>query len=163
MTMTFTPGWEKPKLTTIPDEPELVTRRAGKSGNAQKAEGIHPKQIEYAKKNNALREADQIFLTFFDEPSVRGAVQRAQGEFKHDPNISALLKDMISPGAATVVDQGTHQAEDRHTGGFKLHFDVRRADNLCFHFYVGQNPDSTLKIIEISYMAGATKVEEHAA
>lgn len=163
MTMTFTPGWEKPKLTTIPDDTELTTRRAGKSGNAQKNEGIHPNQIAYAKKNNALREADAIFLTFFDEPSVRGAVQRAQGDFNHDPAIKQLLADMISPTAATVIDQGTHQAEDRHTGGFKLHFDVRRSDNLCFHFYTGQNTDGTLKIIEISYMVAGNRVEELAA
>lgn len=161
--MTFTPGWEKPKLAVIPTEAELIVRRAGKSGNAQKTEGIHASQIKYAEKNNALREADAIFLTFFDEPSVRGAVQRAQAAFNHDPDIKALLADMISPTAKTVIDQGTHQAEDRHSGGFKLHFDVRRSDNLCFHFYVGQNPDATLKIIEISYMAAGTKIEELAA
>lgn len=159
VTMTFVPGWERPKLAAIPSDAELLQQRAGLSGARQKALKIHPKDIEYQRKNNALREADGIFLDFFDEPSVRSAVQQAQPLFKHEPAINTLLEDMIGSSKEIRIDQGTHQAEDRHAGGFKLHFDARRPDNLCFHFYVGQNANGSLKIIEISYMNGGNKVE----
>lgn len=161
MSMTFVTGWEKPKLAVIPDDTTLDTQRTGLSGNQQKALGIHKNQIEYAKKNNALREADQIFLTFFDEPSVRAAVQKAQSLFKHEAAINTLLTNMIAATPVVTIDQGTHQAEDRSSGGFKLHFDARRPDGLCFHFYVGQDSDGSLKLIEISYMNAGTKVEAH--
>lgn len=161
MSMTFVSGWEQPKLATIADEASLALQRTGLSGNQQKQRNIHPNQIEYQKKNNALREADAIFLTFFNETAVRNAVQRAQTLFKHEATINQLLTEMISATPVITIDQGTHQAEDRSSGGFKLHFDARRTDGLCFHFYVGQELDGNLKIIEISYMNAGTKVEAH--
>jgi hypothetical protein len=163
MTMIFAPGWEKPKLATIPDDATLATQRANLSNGGQRAAGIHPSQIKYAQKNNALREADAIFLTFFDESSVRAAVQKAQTQFKHEATINTLLADMIGAAVTCTVDQGTHQAEDRSGGGFKLHFDVRRPDRLCFHFYVGQNADGTLKLVEISYMNAGSHVSANSA
>lgn len=159
--MVFTATWNKPNLAAVPDENTLNAQRQGLSGNQQKQRGIHPNQIEYAKKNNALREADAIFLTFFNETSVRNAVQRAQSLFKHESTTNTLLTNMIAADPTITIDQGTHQAEDRSGGGFKLHFDARRPDNLCFHFYVGQEMDGSLSIVEISYMNGGTKVESH--
>lgn len=159
MSMIFTPAWNKPKLAVIPDEATLSAQRTGLSGTKQKAQGIHPNQIAYAKKNNALREADAIFLTFFNETNVRNAVQFAQSKFKHESTINTLLTNMISSTPTITIDQGTHQAEDNASGGFKLHFDARRPDNLCFHLYVGQSATGTLEIIEISYKHSGSRVE----
>lgn len=161
MSMVFTPGWEKPKLAVIPDDATLTAQRNGLSGNQQKQLNIHPNQIAYQQKNNALRLADAIFLDFFDETSVRNAIQHAQSRFKHEAQINQLLSDMIAPTPQIRIDQGTHQAEDRTSGGFMLHFDARRPDNLCFHLYVGQDSIGNLRIIEISYMNGGTKVAAH--
>lgn len=161
MSMRFVPGWEKPKLTVIPSDADLATRRTGLSGTQQKNQGIHPNQIEYAKKNNALREADQVFLTFFGEASVRAAVQKSQTLFKHEPAVNSLLSNMVALTPEIVIDQGTHQAEDRHGGGFKLHFDARDVAGKCFHMYVGQDVEGHLQIIEISYMNAGAAVAAH--
>jgi hypothetical protein len=159
--MIFTPNWKQPKLTPIADDGTLAARRAGLSKTQQKKQGIHPSQIDYAKKNNAIREAGKLFLTLFDETSVRNCIQKANASFKHDPEVNALLALAIGTQGTVTIDQGTHQDEDVDTGGFKLHFDVRRpSDNLCFHFYIGQNLDGTLKIIEISYMNNG-KIDVH--
>jgi hypothetical protein len=148
MTMNFVTGWEKPKIAPVPvlgDSPS----------NKQ------VKNKAYIEKNNQLRLDDAIFLTFFNQTDVRNAVQKAVSRYKKDAAINTLLADMIGSTVVIDVDQGTHQAEDRHSGGFKLHFDARRPDKKCFHMYVGQDSSGALDIIEISYMNGQTKMEEH--
>ena len=54
MTMLFTADWNKPKLTTIPSDAELLAQRVGLSNNRQKQLGIHSKSIEYAKKEQSI-------------------------------------------------------------------------------------------------------------
>ena len=155
--MSFTPKWNQSKLATIPTDTELIGLRADKSNTALKKAGLRPEDILYKKQNNALREADSVFLSFFNETNVRNAVQRGQASFKKDADATDLLAVMIGTTEVAVVDQGTHQAEDRTGGGFKLHFDVRRpSDSKCFHFYVGQDSYGVLDITEISYMDGST-------
>ena len=161
MSMTFTAEWNKPKLHHIPSDSELATQRAGLSKTKQKKAGIDEKTIEYKKTNNALRLGDAIFLSLFNEPNVRSAIQKAQSSFKHEATINSLLTKMIAASPVIEVDQGTHQAEDAASGGFMLHFDARDVDKKCFHLYVGQEIDGSLKLIEISYMKGSDKVEAH--
>lgn len=158
MTMTFVPNWEKPKLATILSGAALDAARAGTNAKQRKALGLRDQDMEYKKENNKLRSADAVFLSFFNETDVRRAVQRGQASFNSDGTIKTLLTDMIGAAVVCKVDQGTHQAEDSAGGGYKLHFDVRRPDNLCFHFYVGQDSDGMMDITEISYMNGSTHV-----
>ncbi|MEX0885052.1 MAG: hypothetical protein WD009_01315 [Phycisphaeraceae bacterium] len=158
--MTFTLHWQQPKLQAVPDDRTLAQQRQGLSGNQQKKQGIHPSQINYAQQNNQKRLDGQVYLGLFNETEVRNAIQRAQGKFQ-DPGVTQLLLDAIGTAQQITIDQGTHQDEDLASGGFMLHFDARRPDGKCFHLYVGQNPDGTLKIIEISYMNGQTKVQDH--
>lgn len=162
MSIVFTPGWDRAKLAAIPDATTLATQRTGLSGAQQKKQGIHPSQITYAQNNNAKRQMGEVFLTLFNETDVRNAVQKAQSSFNQEASINALLQMMIGNTHTVTVDQGTHQEEDAVGGGFMLHFDARRpGDNLCFHLYVGQNPNGSLKITEISYMSGGNKVTAH--
>lgn len=130
MTMLFTADWNKPKLTTIPSDAELLAQRVGLSNTKQKKLGIHSTSIDFAKKNNQLR--------------LNGV-------------INSLLSDMLRVDKSITIDQGTHQAEDVDSGGFMLHFNARDSASKCFHLYVGQNNDGTLKIIEISYMDSGVK------
>ena len=148
MSMTFTPGWDAAKLQPVPVLGPNPT-------NKQK------KNKAYIISNNAKRTDGAIFLTLFNETDVRGAIQRANGKYNNEPNIKKLLTDMIGTTTTIVIDQGTHQEEDRSTGGFKLHFDARDTTSKCYHLYVGQSLNGQLGIIEISYMNGGTKVEAH--
>jgi hypothetical protein len=148
MSMTFTPNWNKPNLAPVPVLGPTPTNKQLKN-NA------------YIEKNNQKRLDGQIFLTLFSETDVRNAVQKANSKFKQEADINTLLASMIDETTEITIDQGTHQEEDRSSGGFKLHFDARRPDNKCFHLYVGQATDAKLEIIEISYMNGGTKVEAH--
>ena len=148
MPMTFTAGWNKPNLSAVPVLGSTPTNK-------------QVKNKEYVEKNNQKRLDGAVFLTLFNETDVRNAIQKAGGKFKQQAAINSLITDMLGSAAAVTIDQGTHQEEDRDAGGFKLHFDARRADNKCFHLYVGQAGDGTLEIIEISYMDGGTKVEAH--
>ena len=149
MSMTFTAGWNQPKINPVP--------LLGPSPSNKQI-----KNKAYVESNNQKRLDGAIFLTLFNETDVRGAVQKAQPKFNlADGSVKTLLGDMIGSAVNIVVDQGTHQEEDVDTGGFKLHFDARRPDNKCFHLYVGQESSGELKIIEISFMNGGTKVEAH--
>ncbi len=162
MSMIFTAGWNKANLAVIPDAVTLTAQRAGLSGAKQKQQGIHPNQIAYAQSNNARRQLGEVFLTLFNETDVRNAVQKAQSSFNQENNINTLLQMMIGSTHVVTIDQGTHQEEDAVGGGFILHFDARRpGDNLCFHLYVGQNLNGSLKITEVSYMSGGNKVTAH--
>jgi|SRR5690348_1138673 len=151
MTMTFTPTWNQPKLGTVPVLGPNPTNK-------------QVKNKQYIESNNQKRLDGAIFLSVFNETDVRNAVQKAQGKFSGaDIEIKTLLTNMIGSTVNITIDQGTHQAEDVSTGGFKLHFDARRPDNLCFHLYVGQENNGELKLTEVSFMRGGTKVEAHPA
>ena len=150
MTMIFTPGWDTPKLSAVP---VLGANPSNKQ----------VKQKTYVENNNQKRLDGAVFLSLFNETDVRNAVQKASTRYRTDPGINTLLADMIGAVVTIKVDQGTHQAEDRHAGGFKLHFDARRPDNRCFHLYVGQASNGALEIIEISYIEAGVKIEEHPA
>ena len=146
MTMVFTAEWNKPKLGVVPVlGPDASNKQI--------------KNRKYIKKNNKLRQNGAIFLTLFGETDVRNAIQKGHSSFNNaDGQVKDLLSKMIGSSETITIDQGTHQEEDLVSGGFKLHFDARRPDNKCFHLYVAQNNDGTLKIIEISYMNGSTHV-----
>ena len=151
MSMTFTPGWNAPKLAPVP---VLGPNPSNKQ----------VKNKTYVENNNQKRLDGAVYLTLFAETDVRNAVQKAVARYKKEPAITTLLNDMIGVPVAIVVDQGTHQEEDRDSGGFKLHFDARRPDNKCFHLYVGQDNSGALDIIEISYLDPAKgRVEEFPA
>ena len=98
-----------------------------------------------------------IYLTLFNEANVRKSIYGAKQKITSDLNINSLLTDMLSVDKSITIDQGTHQAEDVDLGGFMLHFDARDSTSKCFHLYVGQNDDGSLKIIEISYMDSGVK------
>lgn len=158
----FTPGWDQPKLTAIPSDTELAALRSGKSATQQKKQGISAKDIEYQKKNNEIREAGKVFLTVFSKEEVLGALCRAHNKFTTDGAATALISAANSDTDSVTLDQGTHQDEDVATGGYMLHFDLRRAgDGLCFHLYVAQNSSGGLVVTEVSYMAGSTKMAVH--
>lgn len=146
MTMIFTPGWDQPKLSPVPVLGPTPTSKQRKNQT-------------YIISNNQKRIDGAVFLTLFNQTDVRNAIQTAHSKFKHEATINTLLNDMIGSVVTITIDQGTHQEEDRSSGGFKLHFDARRPDNKCFHLYVGQALSGELIIIEISYMNGGTHVE----
>ncbi|MBI5014892.1 MAG: hypothetical protein HZB55_05295 [Deltaproteobacteria bacterium] len=149
MTMIFTPGWNQTKLGVVPILGPTPTKK-------------QIKNKAYIETNNQKRLDGAIFLTLFSETDVRNAIQKAQAKYNSaDVGVKIMLTDMIGSAVTITIDQGTHQEEDVATGGFKLHFDARRPDNKCFHLYVGQEDSGALKIIEISYMNGGTKVEAH--
>jgi hypothetical protein len=150
--MTFQSGWNKPKLNVIPVLGANPT-------NKQK------KQKAYLEKNNQKRIDGKIFLEVFGETDMRNAIQMANSKFNNaDGQIKSLLNNMIGSDVLITIDQGTHQAEDVASGGFKLHFDARRpSDNKCFHLYVGQENSGTLILTEVSYMNRAEGVTAYAS
>lgn len=152
MTMIFQPGWQNPKLEIIPDDATLGELRAGKSNTQQKKLGISAKDIDYKKENNAKREDGKVFLSIFNETDVRNAIQYAHAAFNNAPEVKALLTMALGSAHTVTIDQGTHQDEDRDSGGFMLHFDARPPSGApCFHLYVGQNTWGGLRIIKASF------------
>jgi hypothetical protein len=152
MTIIFQPGWQNPKLESIPDESTLTTLRTGKSNTQQKKEGISVKDIKYKTENNAKRKEGAVFLSIFNETDVRNAIQYAHAAFNNAPDVKGLLTMALGSTHTVTIDQGTHQDEDRNSGGFMLHFDARPPSGMpCFHLYVGQNTWGGLRIIKASF------------
>jgi hypothetical protein len=144
MSMTFAPKWLEWDVnkTKIENLQALGVRSKGQE-----------KKLDYLLKNRAKRQESQAFIACFNETDMRAAVQGAVSKFKHDGEVNQLIMDAVGTGTTITIDQGTHQAEDVATGGFMLHFDARRPDKKCYHLYVGQETNGSLKVISASYKA----------
>ena len=93
------------------------------------------------------------FLESFDKDSITTALLNADGHFKDEWAAKFIknAKDSSDKRNVVTIEQGPHQTEDLASGGFKLHFTGRDADDYAFHFYVTQSLDGALHIGEITY------------